>query len=231
LAGEFALGVLDGEDLARARSLHAADADFRSEVADWWVRLAPLLDEVEDREPPVRVWAALQRRIGGEQVGDSDARLRKRLNLWRGVAAGASALAASLALVLVTRPDPAPPPAVDRPTATPDPMVAMLGEEGEAPKLVAAWEPDNRRLVLAVAAEMPGDAAHSHELWVIPADGKPRSLGTMPAASRMHMDLDPATSQQLHAGATLAVSVEPRGGSPTGQPTGPVVASGKLERA
>ena len=31
-------------------------------------------------------------------------------------------------------------------------------------------------------------------------------------------------------GSTLAISIEPRGGSPTGQPTGPVVAAGTLER-
>jgi anti-sigma-K factor RskA len=78
---------------------------------------------------------------------------------------------------------------------------------------------------------MPADPAHDHELWVIPADGKPRSLGTMPRTARMHARLEPAMARELHQGATLAISVEPTGGSPTGSPTGPVVASGKLERA
>jgi anti-sigma-K factor RskA len=36
--------------------------------------------------------------------------------------------------------------------------------------------------------------------------------------------------QRVAAQATLAVSVEPPGGSPTGLPTGPVIASGKLTK-
>jgi anti-sigma-K factor RskA len=35
---------------------------------------------------------------------------------------------------------------------------------------------------------------------------------------------------QLAEGATLALSVEPTGGSPTGLPTGAVIAAGKLQR-
>jgi anti-sigma-K factor RskA len=53
----------------------------------------------------------------------------------------------------------------------------------------------------------------------------------MPQTARMHAQLEPAMARELHSGATLAISVEPAGGSPTGSPTGPVVASGKLERA
>jgi anti-sigma-K factor RskA len=37
-----------------------------------------------------------------------------------------------------------------------------------------------------------------------------------------------AQAGRLKPGATLAVSVEPVGGSPTGQPTGPVILTGKL---
>jgi anti-sigma-K factor RskA len=63
---------------------------------------------------------------------------------------------------------------------------------------------------------------------VIPAGGKPRSLGTMPDRKQMHMKLADTLATLLQQGATIAISVEPRGGSPTGAPTGPVVASGAL---
>ena len=66
---------------------------------------------------------------------------------------------------------------------------------------------------------------------MIPAGGKPRSLGTMAGGKRMHMSVEQALAQLLRAGATIAVSVEPAGGSPTGQPTGPVIASGTLQTA
>ena len=98
-------------------------------------------------------------------------------------------------------------------------------------KVVASWDPAARQLVLAVAGDMPADAAHAHELWVIPPDGKPRSLGTMSSTRKMHMRLADALASLLQQGATIAISVEPPGGSPTGQPTGPVVASGSLDKA
>jgi anti-sigma-K factor RskA len=141
-----------------------------------------------------------------------------------------TALAAAFGLILLEQPRTVPQPiAVERPAAPP--LVAMLGDTGKAMKVVASWDPASRQLVLAVPGDMPADSAHSHELWIIPADGKPRSLGTMPSTRQMHMRLADALAQLLQQGATIAISVEPRGGSPTGQPTGPVVASGALDKA
>jgi anti-sigma-K factor RskA len=96
--------------------------------------------------------------------------------------------------------------------------------------VVASWDPVTQQLVLAVP-DMKADPSHSHELWVIPSDGKPRSLGTMASRRQMHMQLADALAQLLQQGATIAISVEPPGGSPTGAPTGPVVASGALTKA
>jgi anti-sigma-K factor RskA len=177
------------------------------------------------------VWAGIQRRLGGSEAANDNVRaIRRKLDLWRGVAAGASALAASLAVVMLTRaPDIAPP--VTAPAPAPAPMIAMLGDEQQGAMLVASWNPGQNNLRVTAAAQMPEQAGRAHELWVIPADGTPRSLGTMPNAARMHMPVTPQLSRDLQEGATLAVSVEPPGGSPTGLPTGPVIASGKLERA
>ena len=228
LAAELALGVLEGEDLARARSLARTDAGFGREVGRWSGRLSPLLDDVEPAEPPQALWSDIERRIGAAaDAGSNVVLLRKRVGRWQGIAAGAMALAASLALVLVSQPPRTVAPAETR---APDPMVAMLADDRQAMKLVASWDPGSRRLIIA-ASDMAAEPGHSHELWVIPADGTPRSLGTMPSTTRTHMELAEAVSGQLHRGATLAVSVEPAGGSPTGLPTGPVIASGKLEPA
>lgn len=230
LAAELALGVLEGDELASGRALLASDAEFRAEVGEWLARFAPMLDEVQPVDPPERLWTAIERQLGGPAAANDNARaLRRRLNVWRGVAAGASALAASLALLMVTSAPQREAPVA--PSPAPAPMIAMLGDEQKPAMLVASWSPADRSLRVAAAAEIEGDPAHSHELWVIPADGTPRSLGTMPADAKMQKQVDPALSRELQQGATLAVSVEPRGGSPTGQPTGPVIASGKLERA
>jgi anti-sigma-K factor RskA len=110
-------------------------------------------------------------------------------------------------------------------------MVAMLADPRNEMKVMASWNPGTRQLVLAVAGDMPADSRHAHELWVIPAGGKPRSLGTMGGGKQMHMRLADAIAALMESGATVAISVEPPGGSPTGSPTGPVIASGALTKA
>ena len=228
LAAELALGVLDGEDLARARALARSDAGFGRDAGRWSGRLAAMLEEVAPAEAPPGLWSQIEARIGApSETASNVVLLRKRVGRWQGIAAGAMALAASLALVLVTQP---PRTVAPVETRVPNPLVAMLADDAEDMKLVASWDPGSRRLIVA-ASDMAAEPGHSHELWVIPADGTPRSLGTMPSSPRTHMQLAEAISGQLHRGATLAVSVEPAGGSPTGLPTGPVVASGKLEPA
>jgi anti-sigma-K factor RskA len=76
---------------------------------------------------------------------------------------------------------------------------------------------------------MPAPPEHTHELWLVPVNGKPRSLGTFvakgPVMIKMPNDMMPVAGSD----ATLAISVEPMGGSKTGQPTGPVVAHGKMQ--
>lgn len=231
LAAEYALGVLTGDELRRARELERTDPQFRQQVARWSGRLAPMLDEIQPVQPPPAAWAGIRQRLGDPAANDNVIQLRRRVHQWRGVAAAMSAMAACLAIVLVAGlPRPAPEPVeVHRPAAPP--LVAMLGDQDRPMKVVASWDPAARQLVLAVAPDMPSDPRHSHELWVIPSDGKPRSLGTMGTRKRMHMRLADALAQLLQQGATIAISVEPPGGSPTGAPTGPVVASGALARA
>jgi len=228
LAAEYALGALEGAELEQARALASSDGEFRNEVARWSGRMAPLFEEVEPVAPPDTLWRRIEERLGARPANDNVLVLRRRIGLWRGIAAGAMALAASLAIVLVTQPPQGAAPA--GPPAGP-PMVAMLGDRQEPMKVVASWDPGTRQLVLAVPADMPAAPSQAHELWVIPADGKPRSLGTMGDSRMTHMQLADALAQLLQQGATIAISVEPPGGSPTGAPTGPVVAAGALTRA
>jgi anti-sigma-K factor RskA len=231
LAAEYALGVLTGEELARARELTRTDGGFREQVARWSGRLAPMLDEVDSAVPPDSAWTGIERRLGAP-AATNVVQLRRRVHQWRSLAAAMSALAACLAIFIVVRPlPPTPAPSrIERP-AEAAPLLAMLGNDRQGTRVVANWDPAAQRLVLAVTGDMPSDSSHSHELWVIPPGGKPRSLGTMGSAKQMHMELADALARLLQQGATIAISVEPRGGSPTGAPTGPVVASGALTKA
>jgi anti-sigma-K factor RskA len=69
----------------------------------------------------------------------------------------------------------------------------------------------------------------SYELWLIPTgDARPRSLGLIQPGQPIRLDIPADLAGRITPDATLAVSLEPPGGSPTGQPTGPVIANGKL---
>ncbi|HEX5259274.1 MAG TPA: anti-sigma factor [Sphingomicrobium sp.] len=231
LAGEYALGLLSGSDLRRAHALAQSDPEFRAEVARWSRRLGPMLDEVAAVPPPEFAWAAIKSRLDGLRGDHTVVQLRRRIRQWRVVAAGMTAMAASLALVVALRPLPPQPSPIEVARPVSAPLVAMLGTQGKPADVVASWDPSARQLILAVAGHVPSDPSHSRELWVIPQGGKPRSLGTLPESRQTHMQLADALAQLLQQGATIAISVEPRGGSPTGSPTGPVVASGPLSRA
>ncbi len=233
LAAEYALGLADEEQRARAESLLASDEDFRSRVARWSGRLAPLLEEVDAVSPPPELWARIENEIDprvtalAPAVASNIHALRRKVTLWRGYSAVATALAASLALFLVTRPSaeaPIAPPA-------PAPLVAMMEAEGSPAKLVATYDPASHMLLVTPAAGVSAVAGHAHELWLIPADGKPRSMGMVEPGAARRMAVPPAMLTEMKVEVTLALSVEPAGGSPSGLPTGPVVAAGKLVRA
>jgi anti-sigma-K factor RskA len=77
----------------------------------------------------------------------------------------------------------------------------------------------------AIARELP-PPGRAFELWAIPANAKrPEPLGVIPPSGTLRIA---ALARPIGEGATLAISIEPQGGSPTGQPTGPVVFTGAL---
>ena len=86
-----------------------------------------------------------------------------------------------------------------------------------------------RGTIAVVPAAFTADATRVPELWLIPADGKPRPVGLLQGRQAGHAShCPPIWSALAKSNAVLAVSLEPPGGSPTGQPTGPVIATGKL---
>lgn len=231
LAGELALGLLEGEQLEGAIELARTDPEFSSELASWAGRFSSLLDELGPVAPPDSLWQSIEL-LTQPKVGQPDnvVTLRRRVGFWQVCTGVTTALAASLALVLAIQPGTFSQTPVEQTQQeqSSKPMVAMLTTGREHPALMASWEPGSRHLLVEASAPMPAAKGRDHQLWVIPADGKPRSVGVMPAEGPMEATIDAGLARTFANGATLAVSDEPRGGSPTGLPTGPVVASGKL---
>ncbi len=234
LAAEFVLRLLEGEELMEARARLRSDPGFERLVGEWEARLAPLLDTVPAEAPPAGLWSRIESQLS-EDGGESATvhALRRKANIWRAYSAAITAVAAALLLVVgldTARRDPVlqqQPPATQAPAATAATLVASLAAEGGPAALVITYDPASRSLI-ATPAVLQGAAGHDHELWVVPSAGPPRSLGLVAAGRPRRITIPPALLDAIGRDATLAISVEPEGGSPTGLPTGPVIATGQL---
>lgn len=224
LAAEYVIGLVGGS--ARLALSRRAEADpvFAGHVAYWEQRLTPLAEEIDAIAAPASIWARIQAEIGRIPVPRAEARPRPSLwdslAFWRGFGAVSAALAVAAVAALVVFVRPVAP-------AAPQPeLVAMLGN-GTA-NFTAIVDRGAGTLTLVPAAVPAIAADRAHELWLIPAGSAPRSLGTFSAQDPVTIRLPQALAAAAVVQAALAVSVEPQGGSPTGGPTGPVIASGAL---
>lgn len=216
LAAELALGLLDRAEAQAAYDRLRHDAMFAHAHARWQAYAAGLAADLGEQPPP-HIWSAI---VAGLPANDD---VNTSLRLWRGGAIAASLLVLLLGVRDLQRAHLAsiPAPSV---AAHPAPLVAVLS--GKQGVVSVNYDPASGRLASVVAGVDAGSRAV--ELWVIPADGRPRSLGVL-SQDRPGWRVAPAMAgHALQAGATLAVSLEAPGGSPTGLPTGPVILTGKL---
>jgi len=225
LAAEYVLGVLSAEERRAVERRMAEDASFAREVGEWEERLGGMASYVTPATPPAQTWLRIQASLGEQLGAAAPVSIWQSVAFWRSFSIGSSVLAAACVAALVyvgMRPAPIAPPRA--------PLLATLtGTQTKQPNFVAAIGSDGRSLTIVPAALLTADK-RSMELWLIPQGGKPASLGLISAGQPVQLNLPPALLKQVGSGATLAVSLEPLGGSPTGQPTGEVIAHGSLAR-
>lgn len=209
-AAEYVLGLMPEDERRGFEARMAADPDLRQDVAAWAEFFATLTDDVEERAPPPQVL----RRI------ESTLFATRRRPVWQqllpyllGAVAGAALAWIAFTTDLLDVPSPA--------------LVAELAPVDSGIALTARFDPDTASLsVEQVSGEVPENRVL--ELWLIAEpDAAPISLGLLRGSRGTVMALPPLLAERL-PGATLAVSEEPPGGSPTGAPTGPVRAAGPL---
>lgn len=219
LAAELALGVLDGEERAAALRRLMADPGFSPDLIDAWERrLAALYDAYGPVVPPDTLWSGIENRIADRSQPHPVAR---QLRWWRAGALASAAVAASLALVIALRPTP--PPALGPPVQV---AVAQMVGAPDGPTILARYDPASGGLTLR-STGMESDSL-APELWVIPADGKPRSLGLIASGPESRLAVSPSHRQFMAEGATLAVTMEPAAGAPHAAPSSAPVAAGKI---
>ncbi|MCR5871913.1 MULTISPECIES: anti-sigma factor domain-containing protein [unclassified Sphingomonas] len=226
LAAELALGVLEGEALVAAKRRMLTDPAFAAGVEDWRARLAAIGLDAPDAIPSEDLWARIERSIdSGTGASVADLVPRRALRRWQWGTAAAGSVAAALAVLLaIPRSEPIAP--APQQVVTQPAIVAQLRGEGEGPLVAARYDPATAQLRL-VAQDM-GPDARVPELWIIPADGIPRSLGVIQPAGDTQLVVAEGHRSMLHDGATLAITMEPRDTAPHPAPTGPRVAAGKI---
>jgi anti-sigma-K factor RskA len=215
LAAEYVLGTLRARARQRFEALARSDRTLGALVRRWEDALTPLAQAVPAIEPPRRVWEQIEERTRGREEHPG---FWSNVRFWRsfGLVAGGLAsvlVAAFLWLSISTRGDPM--------------FVAVLTAPDSVPRMVVSMHPPDQ-LRVRMVKPWAGMEGRSLELWVLPKEGPPRSLGLVHNGMGDTMIRVAATDPRVQGANALAVSMEPPGGSPTGRPTGALVCHGMI---
>jgi anti-sigma-K factor RskA len=230
LAAEYTLGVMRGRSRRRFETIAQGDPAIRVAIETWRGRVEAIGELAPQVAPPPSVWEAIERRLslGGARREAVSARPASRwfenLSFWRGWSIAATAVAA-LALVISLRqltPTPVPAPQVAQEPHVG--YVAALADKDAHPAILVTWDDRTSEVTVRRLSGASDPTDKSMQLWGLPKEGHPVSLGVLPAGGTARFK-----AASVNAFPALAVSVEPLGGSPNPDgPTGPVVYTGKV---
>lgn len=218
LVAEYVLGLLSPAEHARVEKRIAEDRAFAAEHEFWIHRLAALDEGFAEVPAPAGALPRLERRLFG---ADGPVPWWDSLTLWRGLTMGALAVAVlSIGLAQVR-------PAPDVASLTTQ-LVAALEEEGSDVRFIALYDGSGAVRLTALSGTTAPD--RDLELWAIQGGGAPISMGVVPVNQRSVVELSEQVRSGWGEGSVLALTLEPKGGSPSGDPTGPVVAKGEVHQ-
>ncbi|VWX56510.1 RNA polymerase subunit sigma-70 [Burkholderiales bacterium 8X] len=243
LAASHALGTLRGGARRRFEAIAREQPAVRAAAVAWQARLAGMSELQAPVSPDPAVWIRIRNLIEAEKEQAAIARRRlqaatetqpahpahpaqpaaagwlRSLGFWRGVAgAGALATAVLLAVGLDLRQQLRTAPAVQ--------YVAVLQDQQAAASMLVTFDPKNGQLTLQRLGGFREGDDKSLQLWALPPGSAPRSLGVLGREAALKL---PAQSDEIRAVPALAVTLEPKGGVPPGQPaTGPILFKGPL---
>ncbi|MDP9136581.1 MAG: anti-sigma factor [Pseudomonadota bacterium] len=223
LAAEFVLGTLSAAERADVVFRLRADPELKRAVEAWEARLSPLNETAAPIEPPEGLEASIHRRIAGLGRDSSEVvLLQRKLRGWQTASVVTGAIAAGLAALLLVRP-----PEPVRQAATSAHYVAVLQSEGPGPAFVATVDLERGTIsVRRVAAQ--GQSGKSYELWALGGGrDQPQSLGVIDASLKIPAARLGEAASGI-ADTVFAITLEAEGGSPSGQPSGPPLFTGKL---
>lgn len=220
LAAEYVLGVLPAAERQDVAARLERDRDFAGLVEVWEHQFSSLNAAYMEVVPPASVKAALDARLFAmSPKQEPKSTFLQSLAFWRGLSAAAIAgLLLMVALPFLQSPS------IEPPTQR---LLASLAGDASDVRYLVMYDASAGAVALS---HVSGERAtgRDFELWVIEGDNAPVSLGVIPVGANAHLSVAPERRGPIGSGALFAISLEPEGGSPTGAPTGPVVAAGDL---
>lgn len=224
LAGEFVLGLVEGRDRDAVERRIETDRAFADAVERWRVRLQPIDLGTLPLQPSPELWprieAALAARERRPAVASPSFRDRMTgwwdsLTVWRGAAVAGAVACLVLAVGLVA--------ALDRAGRQPTMVAVLLTDANVAAAVVHTFADGRVELLPLQSIAVPeGRALEIWTLWDRQAG--PRSVGLIEQARTTPLRLD---NLPLGTGQLFEITLEPATGSPTGRPTGPIIALGR----
>lgn len=213
LAGEYVLHLVDAEERKVFELRLAREPHLRMLVHDWESHFALLAQDIRPVTPPASIKRSLEQKLFAEKQP-------RKSGVWRMF--GAVAIVTSLLVIgLLLKPEFF---QEDELTST---LSALVVSEDGSFEFAADFF-DSRNDLKIVRKTGHATAGRALELWLIAKDEQtPVSLGLLSDEPVTSLNLSPELVAKL-AGALLAISDEPMGGSPTGLPTGAVLATGMV---
>lgn len=220
LAGEYVLGTLSGQQRREVEQRLAQEPALQAAVQAWEARLLPLTALVPAVPPSPRLWQRVVRSLDALErpataMPPSDTRpawnsLWRSLAFWRGLTV-VGFTAAALAMVVLPGQFQAPQTRF---------MVVLVAPEDKSPGWVVQARSDRRvELIPLGMLQVPADK--SLQFWTKADDWKaPVSLGIVQPGERVSVPLNNLPGMQKNQ--LFELTLEPRAGSPTGRPTGPI---------
>ncbi|MDR6869970.1 anti-sigma-K factor RskA [Bosea sp. BE125] len=239
LAGEYVLGLIEGADRSAFEQQLESDPELAAAVESWrrhfagidatatplapspalWSRIEAELATLAQNAAPARAATTTIQRRTAPSAGSRLSAWWNSLFVWRG-AAFAGALAAILLAIGLNG-------ALDRARRQPVMVAVLLTEASVAAAVVNTFADGRVEMVPLQAIHVPDGKAL--EIWTLwdRAVG-PRSVGLIERArsTKLRLDQLPLGKDQL-----FEITLEPATGSPTGRPTGPIVAKGTTAQA
>ena len=213
-AAEYVLGVLDGSERAAVDRALLSEPELAAALEEWEALLAPIATAVAPASPPPGLLERILADLPGGVVVRPPSMARRvwrSTSFWRATTAAAMAVAAGFAALAYLEP------------AAPR-LTAVLTAAGSSGAVFLAQVQSDGSILIRPTGQVAVAPAKDLELWALAKGATvPVSLGVLPEGGR-HV-----VARAYDRPATrLLISMEPKGGSPTGAPTGPVVYAGQL---